>query len=57
MDFIFSPLIYCQTKRYLKMDWCNMHPHLYHQKGVPLFISAQTWRDLVAVETSEIKIQ
>ena len=39
------------------MSWCDMYPRLYQQKAVPLLISAKTWRDLVAVEIGENKIQ
>ena len=39
------------------MGWCNMYIRLQQQKAAPLSISAQTWRDLVAVETGENKTQ
>ena len=35
------------------MGWCNTYARLQQQKAVPLFISAKTWRHLVAVETGE----
>ena len=37
------------------MGWCYMYPRLY-QQAVSFFISALTWRDLVAVETGENKV-
>ena len=39
------------------MGWYNMYPRLQQQKAVPLFISVKTWRDFVAVESGENKIQ
>ena len=39
------------------MGWCNMYPRLKQQKGGAFVYSAETWKDLVAVETGENKIQ